>query len=211
MPPAPEFDIPKRPGVYALVCDKEVVYCGSSNNVRQRVYYHFWSLRRGCHKSALLQEKYNALGEHLFSYSVLEFCCGDKEELLLCEKKWTAKYASTLLSAMPLGQPWSKDTLLRKSQIAKRQMSNVEQRAAATARCAANSKKIKERREIDNELRDKLNAASRKGALRIKEKLSDPQHLKEHSDKLRERWSDPMYKARVSESIRLAWARRKSV
>jgi len=208
MPPKPRFDAPRTPGVYAITCDGEVVYCGGTSRLRDRIYNHFHRLEKGCHKSPALQRRYDERGGEAFGFRVLEHV-STKEDVPEREIYWTAQFEG-LLNAIPLGGTMHPETLQRRSQSAKQQMSDPEQRAMVVARCLENSKKVSERYRTDPEFREMRRQVGRYAGEMIKKKLEDPEHMEEHKRKIRERWADPEYKARLSEKLKSAWVRRKA-
>ena len=50
------------------------IYIGSSVNVDNRKYKHFWMLRKNIHDNNYLQNSYNKFGEENFTFEVLELC-----------------------------------------------------------------------------------------------------------------------------------------
>ena len=71
-------------GIYLIknILDDKV-YIGSSINLKDRRYKHFWMLERGIHDNQHLQNSYNKFGEENFKFEILENC----EYNLLVEKE----------------------------------------------------------------------------------------------------------------------------
>jgi group I intron endonuclease len=80
-------------GIYLIknILDDKV-YIGSSINLKDRRYKHFWMLERGIHDNQHLQNSYNKFGEENFKFEILENCEYD----LLVEKEnyYIEKYKS---------------------------------------------------------------------------------------------------------------------
>lgn len=80
-------------GIYLIknILDDKV-YIGSSINLKDRRYKHFWMLERGIHDNQHLQNSYNKFGEENFKFEILENC----EYNLLVEKEnyYIEKYKS---------------------------------------------------------------------------------------------------------------------
>jgi capsid portal protein len=71
------------------------IYIGSSINLINRNYKHFWMLRKGIHDNNHLQNSYNKHGESSFIFEVLEHC--SSEELILKENYYISKYKSNII------------------------------------------------------------------------------------------------------------------
>lgn len=69
------------------------VYIGSSINVSNRKYKHFWMLEKGIHDNFYLQKSYNKNGCSFFKFDILEMCNEDK--LIERENYHISKYKST--------------------------------------------------------------------------------------------------------------------
>jgi group I intron endonuclease len=69
------------------------IYVGSSNNIRKRIKYHKYQLRKNVHNNQYLQNAFNKYGESAFSASVLEFLPSDHSEEQICaaEQRWLDK------------------------------------------------------------------------------------------------------------------------
>lgn len=62
-------------GIYRIINSTDnKVYIGSSLNVKNREYKHFWMLRRDKHDNSFLQNSFNKHGESNFKFEVLEIC-----------------------------------------------------------------------------------------------------------------------------------------
>lgn len=70
--------------------ENEMVYIGSSSNLKKRVRTHKFELKRGTHKNPHLQRCWDKYGEDSFNFSILE-CC-DKSLLFESELKWINSY-----------------------------------------------------------------------------------------------------------------------
>jgi len=65
--------IPLTSGIYQITCTETgKIYIGSTSNLRQRHYVHFWSLRSGKHDNKYLQNAFNKYGEDVFVFEVIE-------------------------------------------------------------------------------------------------------------------------------------------
>jgi len=57
------------PGVYTLwIDDITMVYFGSSTNIKKRIYFHYWLLRKNAHHIKKLQEDFNRYDGKTFNY-----------------------------------------------------------------------------------------------------------------------------------------------
>ena len=80
-------------GVYKITNTiNNKVYIGSSINVIDRQYKHFWMLDKGIHDNNHLQNSYNKNGKGSFSFEVVEFCTS--ETLVDRENYFINKYKS---------------------------------------------------------------------------------------------------------------------
>ena len=61
-------------------------YIGSSININDRKYKHFWMLRKNIHDNNYLQNSYNKFGEENFTFEILELC--DVNDLVTLENKY---------------------------------------------------------------------------------------------------------------------------
>jgi group I intron endonuclease len=59
------------------------IYIGSSLNLENREYKHFWMLNRNNHDNQHLQNSYNKFGVKSFKFSIIEECC----EIFLIERE----------------------------------------------------------------------------------------------------------------------------
>ena len=71
-------------GIYKIenLADKKV-YIGSSLNLSDREYKHFWMLKRGVHDNQHLQNSYDKFGSDSFKFNILEEC----DELFLIDRE----------------------------------------------------------------------------------------------------------------------------
>lgn len=71
-------------GIYKIenLVDKKV-YIGSSLNLENREYKHFWMLKRGSHDNQHLQNSYNKFGLDSFKFDIIEEC----DELFLIDRE----------------------------------------------------------------------------------------------------------------------------
>jgi group I intron endonuclease len=81
-------------GIYKIenLLDSKI-YVGSSVNVNNRKYKHFWMLRKGIHDNIHLQNAYNKFGEDNFTFSIIELCVVN--DLILLENKYINSYKSS--------------------------------------------------------------------------------------------------------------------
>jgi len=62
-------------GIYIIKnVNNNKVYVGSSINIKNREYKHFWMLERGSHDNLHLQKSYNKHGKSSFVFEVIEIC-----------------------------------------------------------------------------------------------------------------------------------------
>lgn len=74
-------------GVYKIENSKNhKVYIGSSGNLYERQWVHFWQLKRGFHPNQHLQAAYNKYGKEVFRFDVLETVSEDN--LIKREQFW---------------------------------------------------------------------------------------------------------------------------
>jgi group I intron endonuclease len=68
-------------GIYKIenLIDKKI-YIGSSVNLRNREYKHFWMLNKNKHDNQHLQNSFNKFGENSFKFEILEEC--DEQSLI---------------------------------------------------------------------------------------------------------------------------------
>ena len=69
-------------GIYIIEnIDDKKVYIGSSVNLENREYKHFWMLGKGIHDNNHLQNSFDKFGLDSFKFSIIEEC---DESLLIC-------------------------------------------------------------------------------------------------------------------------------
>ena len=68
------------------------IYIGSSVNLKNREYQHFWLLKKNIHYNNYLQNSYNKYGKNNFSFDIIEVCLFD--ELIEKENFYIKKYDS---------------------------------------------------------------------------------------------------------------------
>ena len=80
-------------GIYKIenIIDNKT-YIGSSINLQNRKYKHFWLLNRGQHDNVYLQNSFDKYGETAFNFSIIEEC--DEKELIDKENFYILKYKS---------------------------------------------------------------------------------------------------------------------
>jgi len=62
-------------GIYKILNIKNnKVYVGSSINLSNREYKHFWMLTNNSHDNLYLQNSFNKFGKDFFKFEVLEYC-----------------------------------------------------------------------------------------------------------------------------------------
>lgn len=84
----------RQSGVYQILCvPSGKIYIGSTVDLRVRWERHCWSLRRGKHRNAHLQQAWNLYGEEGFEFSVLEYV--DASDLLRFEQAWIDRSGCT--------------------------------------------------------------------------------------------------------------------
>jgi len=82
-------------GVYMIenTLDKKK-YIGSSINMENREYKHFWMLNNNKHDNKHLQNSYNKFGKNYFKFEVIEEC--DEESLIETENYYIKHYNSNI-------------------------------------------------------------------------------------------------------------------
>ena len=70
------------------------VYIGSSLNISNREYKHFWLLRNNSHDNRFLQNSYNKHDESIFKFEIIEYC--DPSQLIDRENYYINFYKSNL-------------------------------------------------------------------------------------------------------------------
>lgn len=84
-------------GIYIIKnTQNNKVYVGSSVNVKNREYKHFWMLSRGVHDNPHLQKSYNKYGKSSFIFEVVEIC--DESKLIDKENYYISNYKSNVIS-----------------------------------------------------------------------------------------------------------------
>ena len=68
------------------------VYVGSSVDVQNREYKHFWMLERGSHDNSHLQKSFNKHGREQFLFEIIEYC--DAANLVEKENCYISQYNS---------------------------------------------------------------------------------------------------------------------
>ena len=62
-------------GIYKITnITNNKVYIGSSVNISNREYKHFWMLDKGIHDNEYLQKSYNKYGKDVFIFEIVEYC-----------------------------------------------------------------------------------------------------------------------------------------
>lgn len=80
-------------GIYKIINKKtNKIYVGSSVNLKNREYKHFWMLDKGIHDNHHLQKSYSKYGKKSFSFEVIELC--DPDNLILKENYHISSYKS---------------------------------------------------------------------------------------------------------------------
>ena len=65
-------------GIYKITNIKNnKVYIGSSANITNREYKHFWMLKKGVHDNQYLQKSFNKYGRDVFTFEIVENCSYD--------------------------------------------------------------------------------------------------------------------------------------
>ena len=74
-------------GIYKITnTTNNKVYIGSSVNISNREYKHFWMLDKGIHDNEYLQKSYNKYGKDVFTFEIVEYC--EPSELIESENKF---------------------------------------------------------------------------------------------------------------------------
>ena len=68
------------------------IYIGSSININNREYKHFWMLNKGIHDNQYLQNSYTLYGKNSFVFEVVEYCL--ESELIEKENYYITFYKS---------------------------------------------------------------------------------------------------------------------
>ena len=83
-------------GIYKITnTTNKKIYIGSSVNILNRKYKHFWMLNKGIHNNEYLQKSYNKYGKDVFIFEVVEYC--EPNELIEKENKFIIIYESNNL------------------------------------------------------------------------------------------------------------------
>jgi len=105
----------KIPGVYAIwSVINNTFYIGSSLNIKNRIYNHYYSLNINKHKNKHLQNAWNKYGENCFTWLILEFT--SKDNLIEREQYWIDNfnkylriYNIQLIADSPIGRKMSEE------------------------------------------------------------------------------------------------------
>ena len=80
-------------GIYKILNKtNNKVYVGSSVNISNRQYKHFWMLKKGIHDNIYLQKSFNKNGDDNFTFEILEYC--EEKDLILRENHYINEYKS---------------------------------------------------------------------------------------------------------------------
>jgi group I intron endonuclease len=82
-------------GIYKItnLIDKKI-YIGSSINLENREYRHFWMLKKGIHDNSHLQNSFNKYGIQSFEFDIIEEC--DESNLIDKENHYINFYLSNI-------------------------------------------------------------------------------------------------------------------
>jgi hypothetical protein len=84
-------------GIYIIKnTQNNKVYVGSSVNIKNREYKHFWMLDRGVHDNSYLQHSYNKYGKDSFIFEITEIC--NESKLIDRENYYISYYKSNDMS-----------------------------------------------------------------------------------------------------------------
>ncbi len=125
--PRPKQDLPKHPGVYAIIhIESGRRYIGSARDIYARWRWHKSDLRRGVSLCRYLQNAWTKYGESAFVFKVVEACLKDPIILAAREQHWIDQFKGNLFNireqAMPaFGTP---RTLEQKAAASERMMGN---------------------------------------------------------------------------------------
>jgi group I intron endonuclease len=72
------------------------IYIGSSININNREYKHFWMLNKGIHDNQYLQNSYTLYGKNSFVFECIEFC--NEKSLIEKENYYISLYKSNDLN-----------------------------------------------------------------------------------------------------------------
>jgi group I intron endonuclease len=83
-------------GIYKIKNIKnDKIYIGSSINLENREYKHFWMLNKNIHDNNHLQNSFNKFGKDCFNFEIVEICNFD--ELIDKENLYITKYKSNIV------------------------------------------------------------------------------------------------------------------
>lgn len=151
-----QYQFQDGPGVYAIInLLNNKKYIGSTCSLRKRFRQHFNNLNKQKHSNIILQRAYNKYGSKHFGFIILERCENVVSTLLNIEQKYInefgdyniCKEAGTTRGVLHVQPPmseegrkkiaesnrlrvWSKESLLKKSESAKKCEHNLKQRKA---------------------------------------------------------------------------------
>lgn len=81
-------------GIYCIINNvNQKIYIGSSKKLKERNFYHFWSLKNNHHRNKHLQLSFNKYGIENFEFKILKTC--QECDLLKQEQIYINKYNST--------------------------------------------------------------------------------------------------------------------
>jgi group I intron endonuclease len=72
------------------------VYVGSSINLKEREYKHFWMLKKGLHDNHYLQNSFDKYGKENFIFEIIDFC--EPKELISRENELIKFYEANNLN-----------------------------------------------------------------------------------------------------------------
>src|ERR1700730_7742410 len=124
------------PAIYTLTHNNIPIYCGGTKVIKWRIYCHFYDLFRGNHGSIEVWNLYSSCNGEGFGFKIIERV--SIEKLKEREAYWTEQFLPTLLNSSPLGKKYKQHLLDKKSELAKRQMSDPVQYESALNRCLEN-------------------------------------------------------------------------
>lgn len=79
--------IAREPGIYVIVnTHNQQKYVGQSENVRKRLYQHFFDLEHNTHYNRKLQAAFNKYRQYCFEFDVLGYY--SKDDLNRAEQYW---------------------------------------------------------------------------------------------------------------------------
>lgn len=114
-------DIPRKPGIYAIVNTiNGHFYIGSAVSLYRRKYDHFGSLKANRHKNAHLQNAYNCYGTKNFRFCIIE-CVTNKKDLIEREQH----YIDTMNPEYNINPNASSQLGMKRSEKSKAKMSEA--------------------------------------------------------------------------------------